>query len=150
MVNKSDLKQMKIVPHVSVGPIMFNLTVEDVLSMLGEPTARFFKGFSNRETFAYDDVGMHVFFDKYLLVDSLEFFEPAKLILFDIELFELSFEDLINLFKEKDASTKEDDDGFVANQTGIAVYAPEKVEDRTLKAEAILVYRDLDYYEKED
>jgi len=124
--------------------------------MLGQPTTKFMRNiFSKQETLFYSEIGVYMGFDKNLKLESMEFVElenakPANLILFNKELFNLSFEDLLKLFKENDNSTTLDAEGFTSPKLGIAVYDPDIETDRLSPAHGILVYRDIDYYEQEE
>ena len=147
-----DLKNLNIVPFKSVGPILFNLSVEEVLEMLGEPNVRFKPGFAVRDTFAYDEIGIYISFDKNFKSNTMALYPPANVIMFDKQLYNLSFDDLIKLFNEKELDvTEEEMIGFKSKQVGIAIYAPDTEDNyRDSPVQEILVYRDLDYYQQED
>jgi len=120
--------------------------------MLGEPNVRFKPGFAVRDTFAYDEIGIYISFDKNFKSNTMALYPPANVIMFDKQLYNLSFDDLIKLFNEKELDvTEEEMIGFKSKQVGIAIYAPDTEDNyRDSPVQEILVYRDLDYYQQED
>lgn len=147
-LSKPRSSELIICPYQSVGQIRFGMTREEVRSLLGEPSATFYKGLNTESpTDAYDHVGVHVYYAHPSgYCEALEFFEPAQLLLAEKPLFQLSFVQLKEWLSSQDSELEIDDEGLTCFKYGLGLYAPEWKEDANLPVQGILVFNDRNYY----
>ncbi len=140
--------ELTIYPYQGVGQIRFGMTRKEVQSLLGEPSATFYKGLNTESpTDAYDHVGVHVYYDYPSgYCEALEFFEPAQLLLTEKPLFKLPFAYLKEWLSSQDSELKIDDEGLTCFKYGIGLYAPDWKEDTNLPVQGIIVFNDRNYY----
>ncbi|OIP75670.1 MAG: hypothetical protein AUK48_07075 [Oscillatoriales cyanobacterium CG2_30_44_21] len=123
------------------------MTREEVRSLLGKPSATFYKTpFSQNSTDAFDAVGVHVHYHSADYCESLEFFEPAKLLLGKTHIFDLSFTEVREWLESDDSELEIDDEGLTCFKYGVGIYAPDWQEDPNLLIEGVIVFNDRDYY----
>ena len=67
-----------IQPFESVGPLRFGMERSEVHRVMEEPPREFKKGFSENMTEAYDQAGVHVYYDSSGAVEFIEAFPPAN------------------------------------------------------------------------
>lgn len=147
-LSKPPSSELIIYPYQGVGQIRFGMTREEVRSLLGEPSAIFYKGLNTKSpTDAYDNIGVHIYYHYPSgYCEALEFFEPAQLLLTEKSLFELSFTNLREWLSSQDAELEIDDEGLTCFKYGLGLYAPEWKEDANLPVQGILVFNDRNYY----
>jgi len=133
------MSKFEIIPYNKVGNITFQLTRDAVRKILGE-FKEFKKSKSSKKT-ADDFKFCHVFYDKDDKVEAVEFFEENELVYEEKNLFSMSYNELMQLVKEKRFDYKEDGPGVIIEDLGIAACTPGK-----RRIESILVYRK-GYYE---
>ena len=146
-ISKPQSSELIIYPYQGVGQIRFGMTRAEVRSLLGEPSAIFYKGLNTEtSTDAYDNIGVHICYHPSGYCEALEFFEPAQLVLEKKYLFELSFANFRDWLALQDHDLEIDEEGFTCFKYGISIYAPRWQIEPNLPAEGILVFQDRDYY----
>ena len=149
-ISKPQSSELLIYPYQGVGQIRFGMTREKVRSLLGEPSATFYKGLNTQSpTDAYDNIGIHIYYHHPSgYCQALEFFEPAQLLLKEKQLFELPFVNLREWLLSQDSELEIDDEGLTCFKYGLGIYAPDWKEDSNLTAQGILVFNDRNYYNR--
>jgi hypothetical protein len=147
-ISKPQSSELIIYPYQGVGQIRFGMTREKVRSLLGEPSATFYKGLNTQSpTDAYDNIGVHISYHHPSgYCEALEFFEPAQLLLEKKQLFKISFARLRDWLASQDHELEIDEEGLTCFKYGLGIYAPDWQEDSTLPAQGVLVFNDRNYY----
>jgi thermostable 8-oxoguanine DNA glycosylase len=133
-LRRKAVSKFEIVPYNKVGDVSFQLTREAVRKILGE-FKEFKKSKSSKKT--TDDFKFcHVFYDNADKVEAVEFFEENELVYEGKNLFSMSYNELLQLVKEKKFNYKEEGPGVIIESIGIAAYTPDR-----RRIDSILVYR---------
>jgi hypothetical protein len=89
----------------------------------------------------YASLGCFVYYsDTHGLVDSVEFYAPAKLTIDGVDLFRTSAPDLLRKIEEADPSLEIESDGFTSRQLGIGAWYPRIEEEPMSPAESVIVF----------
>ena len=144
MANSVSLKRWEIVPYKAVGPLYFGLTRDQGRSLLGEKFSSFRKGpYSATDTDAYDECGLHLYYDEKDRLEAIEAFEPCPVYYRDISLLNISVREVLDRLASLGVSARYDD-GHLLDAGGFALYAPDDV------VRAVTVYRKGYYDEPPD
>jgi hypothetical protein len=126
---------MEIVPFVAIGELRFGETRQAIRQRLGGNSQSFSKSEGENETDAYDELGLHLYFDNEDRLEFVEAFEPA---IPTFQGFVLLGRDLDEVEIELSAigyGSVRDDVGLKFDGAGIALFAPARV------VEGIAVFR---------
>lgn len=133
---------MDIRYHEGVGHLRFGMDFSEVRAALGVN----FSNFKRNEEDAYPcdhyaSLGCFVYYsDTHGLVDSVEFYAPAKLTIDGVDLFRTSAPDLLRKIEEADPSLEIESDGFTSRQLGIGAWYPRIEEEPMSPAESVIVF----------
>jgi len=131
-----------ITPYVSAGIIALGDVRETVRAKLMVPYESFYKtGSSKVETDAFDEIGVHVYYDKDYRVEVVELFEPAVPMFKNTNLLGTPYSQLLELFSTIDGNLGENDSGLTSYEQGIGLYAPYKEDEPNLNCEGIIVFK---------
>lgn len=114
----------EIVPMKSVGPIAFGATRAEVRGLFGN-AVEFYKGSSQNPTDAFDEVGIHVFYDANGRCVGIEFFaeSPMRPFIYGTFPFEVAYSELVRVFRRRGVVTV-DNSGFYDEAQHLGVFAP--------------------------
>lgn len=109
----------EIHPFVGVGPICFGQSRDEVLSLLGSPSRTFKKvPFAVTETDAFNEIGLHVYYDSTFHVESIDALVSSG----------LCFESVVLLNRPVEAVVSEmtfrgyTNESLTFNEIGISLY----------------------------
>jgi hypothetical protein len=132
-----------IVPHKGVGPLFFGMTRNDARAKLGTEFTSFRKSATAAsESDAFDELGVHLYYDDNDGLEFIETFQPCSLryknafLLGDVE-------SVIQTLNEVGLKPRNDDGSYFFVEPGFVLFAPTDV------IEAVSVYRK-DYYDESD
>lgn len=135
--------EFNINSYVSVENIFFGEKRDEVRNKLKVSYDSFFKTDESKvETDAFDELGVHVYYDNDILVEAVELFEPSNPKHGNIELLNLPYTQILRYFKNIDSGLEEFDSGFTSFKYGIGVYAPFKDEEPHLECESVIVFKE--------
>lgn len=116
------MKVYELVPNKKIGLLEFGMKRELVRDVMGEFVEFKKSKFSKNTT---DDFGdCHVFYDQGDALKAVEFFNDAQLKYEDKNIFDFSFEELIDFLKSIDQSLEVNEDSVVSKILGVNVFAP--------------------------
>ena len=134
--------KFEICPYVSVGPIMFGMTAEQVRSILGCAYKEFKRGpFAKTITDAFQPLGIFACYDIDRKCNAVEMVLPAQLLYNGRELLGGSFDKIFDLIYSFDSEVKADKDGLTSFALGIGLYAPGCAKDGLLRVESIIAFQ---------
>jgi len=118
---------MEITPFSSVGVLAFGDIRNDARSKLNTKFSTFQKDADENETDAFDDIGLHLYYDNDGRLEFIEGFEPV-----DITFRGISFlnRDVTSVIRDMSAigfNETRSDAGVKFRDVGIALYAPSGV-----------------------
>lgn len=132
----------EINPFKGVGRILFGMSPEDVRSrMSGE--FRSFKR-SPQASFPCDyfaEYGIFFYYDASGLLEAIEFAGPSRPTVSGLDLLNLSFEQAVTKLTALDQNVESEDDGAIAYQLGVSVYAPMAKDNIAAPVESVLAFR---------
>lgn len=139
--------QFIIVSYKSVGEIKLNTTKQEVYSVLGKPNESFLRNtFSKSFTDNYIDLGIFINYDIDERVEAIEICPSNSTVIFqEMNLFDMTYKDILKEFRKKDTNLEEDETGFSSLLLGIGIYCPNKVENIDSLIEGIIVFREKYY-----
>jgi hypothetical protein len=114
---------MKIEPFLGVGVIRFGDTRQQVRETLQRPFETFRKNMGENATDAFDEIGLHVYYDGQDRVEFIEGFDPASLTISGLELLGRSIEDVDKELKALGHSSIPTDVGLQFDSAGIVLTA---------------------------
>ncbi|MDC5511716.1 hypothetical protein NRA54_19125, partial [Acinetobacter baumannii] len=94
----------------------------------------------NSSTDGYDELGISLDYDSKDGVIVLVFYEPAKVIFKEIDLFKLSASEAYKLMASLVKDIAIDGDGLTSFKFGIGFYGPNYEEEPFLPVEAIIIF----------
>lgn len=128
-------------PGVGVSGIRFGSTRDQVRQSLGVPTRSFKRtAESSSPCDEYSGGGLFVYYTKDDIVEAVEFFEPARVQLKNLDLLGTPFGRLVKALSAADPSLSVETDGLTSNALGIALYAPSAADDISARPESALVF----------
>jgi hypothetical protein len=114
-------------PLVGAGPLTFGITRSQARALLGDNFTVFRKGStSTSETDAFDDLGVHLYYDDNQRLECIEIWGECSVFLSGISLLNVPVKDVLaNL----DAAQLpyHYDDGYFIDNCGCALYAPSDI-----------------------
>jgi hypothetical protein len=119
--------KFNIVPFQSVGPIEFGASPEAVRNVIDSPLKSFVKGALSdmpTPTDAFDEIGVHVYYDKLNRCEAVEFFSPTVLLFQEQVLVDKPYREIVKWLASIDTNIVYDDSGLEARSLGIGLYAP--------------------------
>jgi hypothetical protein len=124
--------KLDIIPFQSVGAMEFGASPESIRAVLNSSPKSFVKGsLSDKPTAtdAFDEVGIHVYYDESNKCEAIEFFSPALLTFQEKELVGQPYKAVSEWLASIDANIVRDDSGLEARSLGIGLYAPDYDEN---------------------
>jgi len=137
----------QLIPHQQIGPV--------ALGMLKDDLRRTLRG-NVIATAAYVDEeldNLHVFASDYFEESGIkvEYNEKNEVVFIEVgnlfpvyydshSLFEMRFNQLYNLFRQRDALVEMDESGFTSFELCVSVYAPEHVESKNCLIELVSIF----------
>jgi len=118
---------MEIEPFVGVGVIRFGDTRQQVRDALQRPFESFRKVVGANETDAFDELGLHVYYDGQDRVEAIEGFGSASLTIGGLVLLGRSIDDVDKELSALGHSSHPTDVGLQYDSAGIALTAPSGV-----------------------
>jgi hypothetical protein len=115
---------MEIVPFVGVGVVRFGDTRQQVRDALQRPFEIFRKDVGENETDAFDEVGLHVYYDGQGRVEFIEGFGSASLTIGGLVLLGRNIDDVDRELSALGHSSHATDVGLQYDSVGIALTAP--------------------------
>jgi hypothetical protein len=134
--------QFELRPHQLVGPIHFGMRREEVRGVI--PAAvRAFKKTPAATTLvdAFDDEGLHVYYDEEDECEAVELAAPAVPVLEGRILIGQSFAKLRDWLLANDPKTEVDATGLTAPSLGVGLYAPFAREEPDEPVEGVIAFR---------
>ena len=114
-----------IQPFESVGPLRFGMERSEVHRVMEEPPREFKKGFSENMTEAYDQAGVHVYYDSSGAVELIEAFPPANLVYEGTDLMRSDTQAVLADLARLGLQPRDDGQGGLwFDDRGFALYAP--------------------------
>ncbi|MFN8575171.1 MAG: hypothetical protein U0132_24165 [Gemmatimonadaceae bacterium] len=109
----------EIRPFLGVGMIRFGQPRDDVVRLLGTPSRTFRKvPFATSDTDAFDAAGLHVYYDRGYLVESIDAVAPSAISFDGISFLGRAVEDVVRAMAERGYK----DDSLTFNEVGISLY----------------------------
>lgn len=134
--------QIVIQSYKGFNEVKFGQTREQIRSLIDDHVNIFFRTKESKSaTDSFDNLGIFVNYDDSDCCEAFEFARPAEPFFLEINLFELSYTDLLNWFKKIDHNIIEFDVGFTSYKFGIGIYAPEKEDNPNLHCEGVIIFR---------
>lgn len=133
--------ELDITPFVSAGPVVFNLTRDEIrkqLALKPKTPAVIEGGMPGDE---YDELGIYVMYDKYNRCAGVECFRPSSVLFEGKNLLRHTYKELYDFFKQRDSQLVEGEMEFTSYKYGIAVFDPDHLEKPTEACEWIAVFR---------
>lgn len=118
---------MDIRPFVSIGELRFGESRDNVRGQLGGTFVTFRKGGGKSSTDAYNELGLHLYFDANDKLEFVEAFSPAEIYIFGIALLGRDQEKVGELLAVRGYEFVRDDVGLQFNALGLGFTAPEGV-----------------------
>jgi hypothetical protein len=119
--------ELNIVPFQSVGSLRFGASPEIIRSVFNSPLKSFTKGAISdmpTPTDAFDEDGVHVYYDKLNRCEAIEFYSPALLTFQGKLLVNQPYKEISEWLSSVDDNIVYDDSGLEARSLGIGLYAP--------------------------
>jgi hypothetical protein len=110
---------MEIVPFVSVGTLLFGDTRKKTREKLGDSYTTFRKVEGAPLTDSYDDLGLHLYYDKKGHLEFVEAFEPDLLTFRGLTFVEKPLRGVLTKMEKLGFTHTETDAGFVFFDSGI-------------------------------
>ena len=117
--------EWRIEPFDSFGPLRFGMTRGEVATALNQEPRQFAKGFSPNVVEAYNEKGVHAYYDADERLEFIEAFAPCKPSYGDVDLLRADSEATLNALSELGLTARSDGDGGVwFDDHGFALFAP--------------------------
>jgi len=127
---------MEILPFVSIGDLRFGESRQDVRKHLGTKYQVFRKDVGANETDAYDELGLHLYYDNDDKLEYVETFTPAAPTFKGVAMLGRHSEDVQeDLARAGHTCSVMDDVSINCGSAGIALYSPDEM------VEGVGVYR---------
>ncbi len=138
---------LDIRPYDGVGPLKLGMGIDAVRFALRSHVESFTKTpDSERPADAFDDLGMHVHYDRDGICEAIELASPAAPALHGRPLVGIPFSEVRDWLSSLDETLELEDEGLTASGLGIGVYAPDALEDSNAPVESVIVFR-RNYYD---
>src|SRR3979409_2420915 len=114
-----------IQPFQSVGPLRLGMKRDEVHRIMEEPPKEFKKGFSENATEAYDQAGVHVYYDSSGALEFIEVFPPANPVYEGVDLMRSDTQAVLADLAGLGLQPRDDGQGGLwFDDRGFALYAP--------------------------
>jgi len=129
-------------PYEGIGPVTLGMDRAEVRSVLGGAVRSFKKSpDSKAPTDAFDEQGLHVYYDDAGRAEAIEVASPATPILEGRALIGRPFEELRHWLEQMDPEIQVDDAGLTAPSLGIGLYAPAATASPSDPIEGVIVFK---------
>lgn len=121
------MMELNITPFQSVGYMKFGASAKVIRSMFDFPLTSFVKGPASdmpTPVDAFDEGGIHIYYDKLNRCDAIEFFSPASLTFQGKLLIDQPYKEISKWLVSMDTNIVYNDSGLEARSLGIGLYAP--------------------------
>jgi hypothetical protein len=119
------IREWAIQPFQSVGPLRFGMERDEVRQILEEPPKEFKKGFSENVTEAYDQAGVHVYYDSSGSVEFIEAFPPANPVYEGVDLMRSDTRAVLADLAQLGLRPRDDEEGGLwFEDRGFVLFAP--------------------------
>jgi hypothetical protein len=117
--------EWRIEPFDSFGPLRFGMTRGEVASALNEAPQQFAKGFSPNIVEAYNDSGVHAYYDADERLEFIEAFSPCQPSYGDVDLLRADAAATVSELSALGLAMRDDGEGGIwFEDHGFALYAP--------------------------
>lgn len=141
------MNELIITPNKGVGPINFGMTRDEVRNILGGNVVEFKKTpMSDTFTDAFNDYGIHIYYDSNYTCEAIEMALPADPILSQKNIIGRPFADIKSNITAQDSDVELDETGLLSFRLGIGLYVPDLEDSEDSLVESVIVFRD-GYYE---
>jgi hypothetical protein len=139
--------EFRIDPKTSVGPIYFGSTRDQVRKILQSPFQEFKKTPKSKiPTDAFDQLGVHVYYDSQLQCEAVELFSESKPMFQGMSLFEMNANEAALWLKKMDPKLEIEDVSATSYKFGISLYVGEGLDQGNSTIDSILAFKD-GYYD---
>jgi len=111
----------EIKPFASVGPMQFGQSRTAIRSVLGAKYDTFEKVPGAIPTDAYDELGVHAYYDESDRLCLVELFEPASASIDSVELLESDVATVLEELQDRGIERQEVDNGYKYDELGFVV-----------------------------
>ncbi len=125
-----------------IGPLSLGMDRAEIRSVLGGPVRSFKKTPDARApTDAFDEHGIHVYYDNAGRAEAIEVASPASPILQGRSLIGKPFKEIRHWLEQLDPKVQVDEAGLTAPSLGIGVYAPSAIGSPDEPVEGVIVFK---------
>lgn len=133
---------LEIRPYEGLGPIRFGMRRDDVRRALGASVRAFRKTpEATILTDAFDDEGIHVYYNEQDLCEAVEVASPAIPVLQGRALVGRSFAEIRDWLRTLDPEVEIDESGLTAFTFGVGLYASSAQKAPNGPVEAVIAFR---------
>lgn len=140
-----DVREMdyRIDPLEGIGPLRFGMGRQEARAVLGTGFQEFLKDpFDEAPTDAYEDLGLHLYYDGDDRLEAVETFPPARSSYRGEDLLAARYRRVRHLLREGDRRLEvEPGEGLTAPNLGIGAFAPDGEDDPDGPVESVIVFR---------
>lgn len=124
------MQAWQVRPFDGLGPLGFGLSRAEIHALLGDGFKTFAKQpASVAVTDAYEDLGLHLYYDSAERLEFIEAFEPTDPIYSGVHLLRSERTLVLQELQESGHMPRFDDGGYFYDELGFALYAPiERIE----------------------
>lgn len=141
------MNKLIITPNNGVGPISFGMTRDEVRTVLGGNVVELKKTpMSDTFTDAFNDHGIHIYYDSSYTCEAIEMALPADPIFSQKHMIGRPFSDLKSTITSQDSDVELDETGLLSFKLGIGLYVPDIEDSEDSLVESVIVFRE-GYYE---
>lgn len=135
-------------PREGLGPLHFGMPRREVRQVLGAGWEEFLKSpFDDVPTDAWDELGLHVYYDGEDRLEAVETFRPARPTWQGEDLLSVSYRRLRHLLRQGDRRLEvEAGEGLTSYRLGVGAHAPDGEDEPEAPVEGVIVFR-RGYYE---
>jgi len=129
-------------PHEGIGPLSFGMDSTAVRTVLGGAVRSFRKTpDAKTPTDAFDEHGIHVYYDEAGRCEAVEVSSPANPILQGQPLVGRPFSEVRQLLEQIDPDIQIDDTGLTAPSLGVGLFAPFASDSPEEPTEGVIVFK---------
>jgi hypothetical protein len=130
-----------IEPYLGIGNIQLGMSRATIRAVLGNHTSFKKTASAKMETDAFDDAGVHVYYDDSDCAEAFEMFLPAHPTLHGRSLLGNPYGTVRAWASTLDPQLTDNDAGFDSKALGISVYAPDATVAPDEPVESVLIFR---------
>jgi hypothetical protein len=120
---------MEVVPYISIGNLSFGDLRDEARSRIASRVEPFSKVPGKPEVDAYDDLGMHLYYDEEDRLEFVEAFEPANVTFRGVSFLGRWVTDIKSDMKSLGFSYRNTDVGLIFDAAGISITAEEGIAE---------------------